>query len=366
MREPQRHTSHRPGGGFTLLEVMIAGALSLIVIAGAFLALNRTHAASIGNERTIELMSQARQVLDLIGRDIRTAGDSVQFLPAHCLEGTQAPNAPFGCPAILEAHPWRLTMSRYMWNPGSDGIDFTTDDQLGVLTFSATPENVVSYQFVPTREWSSGGDSGYIGRLERIVNPYGFPPGSPEDPQRTVLLENVLLDNRLAVSPDGTQADPRRAHSLFMYRILSTFSGEYRGNAAFTQRSTKEGSFILPPVRLFRFPQFSDAETWADNQFGLSPPYVPSGMTQEIVGLETNTNTVPNLLTTSAGFAGDLRYVLDYNRIRAVRVAFKVVEPREDPNFHTGIDLDPDTPGTARVLHLESTFELKVFSGYLR
>jgi prepilin-type N-terminal cleavage/methylation domain-containing protein len=363
--ERTRRGPARSSRGFTLIEVMVAGAMSLLVVAGAFIALNRSHQSSIGNERTIELASQARQVLELIGRDIRTAGDSVQFLPAHCLQGTQAANAPFGCPAIMEAHPWRLTMSRYMWGAGADGIDFTTDDQLGVQTFSANPQNVVSYQFVPTRTWSSGGNSGFIGRLERIVNPYGFPPGAPQDPQRTVLLENVLLDNRLSVSPDGTQADPRRANSMFMYRILSTSSGEYQGHAAFTQRNTAQGSFILPPVRFYQFPQLASAETWAGNQFGLAPPYLPT-YTQEIVGLQPNVNTVNALLSTSGGFANDLRYVLDYNRIRAVHVSFKVVEPREDPDYHTGIELNPATPGTARVLHMESTFELKVFSGYLR
>lgn len=365
----RRQASQGRARGFTLIEVMLAGALSLIVVAGAFIALNRTHQSSIGNERTIELASQARQVLDLIGRDIRTAGDSVQFLPAHCLQGKQAKNAPFGCPAIMEAHPWRLTMSRYMWGAGTDGIDFTTDDQLGLLTFGATPENVVSYQFVPTSTWTTDGSISYLGRLERVVNPYGFPSGSPQPAQRTVLLENVLLDDRLSVSPDGTQADPRRAHSMFMYRVLSRMSGEYHGNAAFTQRTTGQSSFILPPVRFFQFPDVSAAETWAVNQYGLTPPYEPTGYTKQVVGLHPDTTAVTDLRTTSGGgtgdFTEDLRYVLDFNRIRAVHVSFKVVEPREDPDFHTGIDLDPDTPGTARVLHMQSTFELKVFAGYL-
>jgi prepilin-type N-terminal cleavage/methylation domain-containing protein len=363
-----REKAMRSARGFTLLEVIIAAAISLFLVAGAFVAVGRAHQTSIGQERAVDLASQARLVMELIGRDIRNAGDSVQFLPSHCLVNpatgvaTQAPGAPFGCPAILEPHPWRLTMTRYMWDAGADGIPFTADDQMSTAVFSANPENVVSYQFVPRQQWSNGEHRGYLGRIERVVNPFGF---AGQDPVKTILLDNVLVDNRMLVSPDGSQRDERRDYSVFMYRILSVTSGEYSGHQAYTQRATKEGSFILPPMRFFAFPNMGDIPAWEVNQEGLEPPYLPAGYTTELVGLQPDASTVGTLRASSAGFAADLRYVLDFNRIRAVNVSFKVVESREDPGFFTGIDLDPDTPGTARVLQVESTYELKVFSGYL-
>lgn len=349
--------------GFTLLEVLIAGTISLLVIAGAFVAMGRAHRTSIAQDRAVDLASQGRLVLELIGRDIRNAGDSVQFLPASCL-GSPPPtaNAPFGCPAILEPHPWRLTMTRYMWDPGPDGIPYTADDEMSVATFDSNPENVVSYQFVPRTAWVDGDHRGYIGQLERVVNPFGFAGQAPE---RTILLDNVLVDNRMLVSPDGSSRDERRDFSVFMYRILSVFSGEYSGNAAFTQRATDAGSFILPPVRFFDFPVLADVPAWADNQNGIGTPYLPV-YSQEIVGLQEDGSTVGTLRATSTGFANDLRYVLDFNRIRAVNVSLKLVEPRDDPEYFGGIDLDPDRPGTARVIQVESLFELKVFSGYLQ
>src|SRR5690606_15015244 len=98
----------RSAGGFTILELLVAAAISLFVIAGAFVAMNRAHRTSVTQDRAVDLASQARLVMELIGRDIRNAGDSVQFLPKHCLvdpatgAAHQTPGAPFGCPAILE------------------------------------------------------------------------------------------------------------------------------------------------------------------------------------------------------------------------------------------------------------------------
>lgn len=358
----------RSARGFTILELLVAAAISLFVIAGAFVAMNRAHRTFVTQDRAVDLASQARLVMELIGRDIRNAGDSVQFLPEHCLvdpatgAAHQTPGAPFGCPAILEPHPWRVTLTRYMWDPGADNIPFTADDQLGNAIFSANPQNVVAYQFVPRQEFADGDYRAFIGHLEQVVNPFGF---AGQAPTRTILLDNVLVDNRMLVSPDGSERDPRRDFAVFMYRILSVRSGEYHGDPAFTQRATRQGSFILPPVRFFEFPDLADVPAWATNQQNLGPPYLPAGYAPEIVGLHADTQTVNSLRTSGANFATDLRYVLDFNRIRAVNVSFKVVEPRDDPEHLTGIDLDPDAPGTARVLQVESTFELKVFSGYL-
>lgn len=347
--------------GFTIIELMIAGSISLIVIAGAFLAMNRAHRAAQAQERSLELVSQGRIVLDLIGRDIRSAGDSVQLLPEHCLQGQEAPGAPFGCPAVFEPHPWRVSLARYMWDEGPDGVPFTADDELGTTLFDANPNNVVLYQFVPSREIASGEYRGFLGRLERIVNPYGF---AGQDPERRVLLDNVLLDNRMAVSPDGREVDSRRDFALFMYRLMSVQYGEYEGDAFATQRSTKEGSFILPPARFFSFPDISVADTWAREFESWTSPYLPASPSWEIVGLRADGSTNTSLRP-GKPLDEDLRYILDFNRIRAIQVSFKLVESQEDPDYEGGVDLDPRKPGTARAVQMESTFEIKVFSGYL-
>lgn len=334
----------------------MAGAISLVVVVSAFAALNRAQSTTTLQERSIELSSQGRLALDQIGRDIRSAGDSVQLLPAACLGAAASAAAPFGCPAILEAHPWRVVLARYMWDSGADGIPFTTDDVLTDNFFTDDPQNVVAYEFIPRQQVSGpGGQAGFLGRIDRIVNPFEF---NGVAAQRDLILDNVVVDNRMSVSPDGSEVDTRRNHALFMYRLLSIQSGEYQGNAAFTQRGTKVGSFILPPARFYAIPGLGSALPWVKNT-----PYLPNHTTQ-IVGLQADGATVPGFRPGKT-FAEDMRYILDFNRIRAVLVSFKIAEPREDPDYLNGVDLDPAAPGTARLVQLESTFELKVFSGYL-
>ncbi|AKU91711.1 PilW family protein [Vulgatibacter incomptus] len=159
--------------GFSLIELMVAGTISLVVVAAAFAFITRASEASAAQERATELTSRGRIALDLIGRDIRSAGDSVQLLPDPCLGA----GAPFGCAAILEPHPWRITIARYAWGAGPDGILGTADDVLPSGPFAANGDNVVTYQFVPRTAGpvSLGGTrTGYVGRLERISNPFSF------------------------------------------------------------------------------------------------------------------------------------------------------------------------------------------------
>ncbi|AKU91710.1 hypothetical protein AKJ08_2097 [Vulgatibacter incomptus] len=148
--------------------------------------------------------------------------------------------------------------------------------------------------------------------------------------------------------------------------MMSVPGDVYVGDPAFTQRATRTRSFLLPPVRFFAFP--ADATVWAAAPVSAVPPYLPPttspGYAPQIVGLRRDTTSSATLLTPS--FADDLRYVLDVNRIRAVSVAFKVVEPRNDPNFSGGVDLGGSRPGTARVSLMESSFELKALSSFLQ
>lgn len=347
--------------GFTIIELMVAATISLLVVMGAFISINLAHETSLSQSRAVELIAQARVVLDQIGRDVRSAGDAVQLLPAHCLGGAQSPGAPFGCPAILEPHPWRITLARYQWGAGDDEILGTVDDTLPAGAFEDDPENVVTYQFVPRggKRELGGGRTGWIGRIERITNPFGF---AGAEPRLEVLLDDVLVDDAMRQSPDGAEFDHRRNHAVFLYQLLSMQSGEYEGDAEFTQRATREGSFVLPPARLFALP--ADPATWAVT-FAAAPPYVPNDWVPEIVGLRQAATTTDQLRPGKA-FDADLRYVLDFNRIRAVHVAFKVVESREDPAVFDGVDLDPSAPGTARVILMESTYEMKPLTSYLR
>ncbi len=345
--------------GFTLLELLVAGTISAIVALGGFVALTHMQDAAADQRRISELVSEARLALDFIARDIRSAGDSLEMLPGHCLGGLEAAGTPFLCAAILDAHPWRLTLARNTWDAGPDGVLSTMDDRAPQLAFDLEPNNVVAYQFVPdgaVRSLGSGGHQGVVGRLERIVNPFQF-DGKPR--RVTVLLDRIVLDNRMRVNPaNPTQSDDRYDYSLFLYQLLSVSSGEYEGDDTYTKRTTARTSFLLPPVRFFDpLGAYATYQTAAPTK-----PWLPDYGTPQIVGL-AGSETV--LRRGSGSFDQDLRYVLDYNRIRTVRVAFKVVDPREDPDLPDGIDLDPDRPGTARVFPFETTVELKVFSAML-
>lgn len=352
-------TLSRPRG-FTLIELSVAGAISLIVVMGAFVWINHASSASTAQGRTTEIISQGRLVLDLIGREIREAGDSVQLLPAHCMGASQPVNPQFGCAAILDPHPWRITLARYAWGPGPDGIESTADDTFPMGDFIDDGRNVVTLRFVPRGGIEDLGPArrGYVGRIERVQNPFAF---GGEAPRVDVLLDRVVLDDRMSASPDGAQVDHRSDFALFRYQIMSTFAGEYAGVDAYTQRTTREGSFLLPPMRFFALP--ADPMAWLAD-VATVPPYLPAGYQQEIVGLGEGAATT-SALRPGKPFATDLRYVLDFNRIRAVRVSFKVAERWDDPGFAGGVDLDPERPGTAREALLESTFELKALASFL-
>lgn len=355
-------TARPPGGigrGFTLVEVLVAGALSLLAVVAATATIAWVQRANGVQQRAAAASGRARLALELLGADIRSAGDSVDLLPAHCLGAAATPGAPSGCPAILEPHPWRITIARNSWGPGPDGIERTADDTPPILPFDANGANVVTWQFVPDgpRRSFGEGHGGWIGRLERILDPWGFEDG----PHATVVLENVILDDRMRVDPaDPSRRDERYDEALFLYLVASSGEGEYVGDDFAVRRTTRTGSFLLPPVRFFAIP---DPAHWPEPSLP-HPPWLPA-WPQEVVGWRAS-GAAPQrqgpLRALGSGFEADLRHLLDFNRIRAVRVAFKLAD-EEDPRHLGGIDLDPQRPGTARILAFESTFELKAFAG---
>lgn len=348
----------RRDAGFTLIELMIASTMSALVVFGAFVALTGVQVASATQNRTVDLVSQGRIALELIGKDIRAAGDSVNDLPAPCLGAMADPDSTWGCPAVLEPHPWRIVLARNAWGAGADGVPGTTDDVPDAVTaFDQKPANVVAYEFQPKTALTTYADGrkGYLGQLLRIENPLKF-PGGTGTATKTVLLDNVLLDDRMVVDPAApTTSDPRTDYALFLYGVLSTEPNEFAGDETFVNRTTREGSFLLPPVRFF---QIAGTTLPA---LPTAPPFRPTTHAFEVVGLKADGTAQAELKPATAN-ADALKFVLARNRIRTVRVAFKVVGAKDDPNFPGGFDLDPDAPGTAPLYPFGSTFELKVFA----
>lgn len=355
--------SMRNPRGFSLIELMIAGALSAIVALSGFIALSKVQQAVADQQRITDLTSAGRLAIEMMARDIRSAGDSLEMLPQHCMTGFNSPGTPHNCAAILDPHPWRMTLTRNSWQAGSDGVLYTSDDLAPTLSFENNPEDVVTYEFAPTGglKTFAGTHKGYVGQLRRIVNPFGF-GGEPR--RVAVLADNILLDNRMRVNPASPdENDARYDYNLFMYQVLRTGTESWVGDAALVDRTTKQGSYLLPVVRFFD----PTNGTYAPyTSTGPAKPWLPNYGTPSVVGLHQSTTAETGALRSGGtSFDTDLRYILDYNRIRTVRVAFKMVEAKEDPDYIGGVDLDPSKPGTARIVPFETTTELKVFSPQL-
>ncbi len=354
--------------GFTLVELMVAGTISLLLVAGAFGLVNEVQRTAMRQAEASERVSAARVAMEVIARDIRGAGDSLDLLPDTCLGAAGFQPTEARCPALLDAHPWRVAIARNAWDDeDDDGSVWGADDLLPPVDrrFDQEPRNVVSFRFVPDGDGSpvalsggvGGSRHGVLGRIERVVNPFRF---KGEEPRVTVLLDRVLLDDRMRTDPlTPDEADHRYDYALFMYRV-ATRTGEFEG--ALSSRSTSVGGYFLtPPLRFFT------AEV--PSAYEPMPPWTPADYTPEIVGLASDETPTTKLLSAGTGSldpadaTSDFRLVLDRNRIRAVRVAFKVVDEREKADVRDGLDLDGNPHnGTARVHAFETTVELKVLA----
>ncbi len=358
--------------GFTLIELMVAGVLSAVVVFGAFVALTSIQRSGLRQTESDAVVGEARLAMELIARDVRNAGDSLDLLPENCVGAFAHATANYRCPAVLEPHPWRLALARNAWRSSSGAPQGRrrTDDLPPPTNrnFEDEPENVILYRFVPDGEVRDLTDSdgvtrqGVLGRIERVVNPYGFKrpaEASAAPAQVSVLLENVLLDNRMRINPaDPTEIDHRYDFSLFLYQVLTT-AGEFAGDADLVGRPTGLArAFLTPPLRFFPASLPAALNT--------AKPYAPDHAA-EVVGLEKTTKSYEGLLTGSTKMdasdpTSDLRLVLDRNRIRTVRIAFKVVGA-EHPDVTDGLDLDGNPAnGRARVWDFETVAEIKPLS----
>ncbi len=355
--------------GFTLIELMIAGVLSAIVVFAGFIALTGLQRSGARQTEADETVGRARLAMEIIARDIRSAGDSLDLLGTPCIDAAKAyPDRTFQCPAILEPHPWRIVIARNAWTDaaGTGPGRYLDTDRPPATTrlFHEWPENVVLYQFVTDQtgpKTFGDGRKGYLGRIERVLNPFGFKRGTVASlPQTTVLLENVLLDDRMREKPDGTDSDRRYHHSLFMYQVLTT-SAYFVGSLSTRDTSAAADAFLTPPLRFFA--------PGSAGSLNSAEPYLPDH-DASIVGLDPYEGADPTpytaglLATGSKGFKAsdpdsDLRLLLDRSLIRTVRIAFKVVGPERTDNT-TGLDLDGNPAnGRANVYAFETTAEIK-------
>lgn len=353
----------RSARGFTLVELMIASVLATVVALAAFLALSATQRAAAAQGRALDRVARARLAMELIGGDVRSAGDAINYLPEACLGAEHDPTSEWACPAVLDAHPWRVTLARNAWAPGPDGIRDTTDDVPNTtVPFAGNRENVVTYEFRPTGGKQSAGTREYYrGRLVRIEDPFSF--GGEGSRRETVLLDDVVVDNRMVVNPaDPSERDERFDFAVFTYRLLSDGPDEFHGDDSIVSRLTRHGVFLLPPVSFYE----------AGASLPPQPeeiPYRPDYGTPSLTGTKAKGKGKAKGVKKKSAEADapqDLAFLLNHNRIRAVRVAFKSIAGEENEGLADGIDLDPDRPGTAPAVLLENTFELKVLAGFLQ
>ncbi len=63
-----------PAGGFTLVELLVAMLVGGILLAAVLMSFQTQHRTYLGQEQVVELQQNARAAMDMIARDIRTAG----------------------------------------------------------------------------------------------------------------------------------------------------------------------------------------------------------------------------------------------------------------------------------------------------
>lgn len=81
-------------GGFSLVELMVAVAVMAVVTSQLLVSFSQQHTSSLEHERTIEIQEEGRMVMDIILKDLRSAGFMVPAFMAVANEdgGTNAPD----------------------------------------------------------------------------------------------------------------------------------------------------------------------------------------------------------------------------------------------------------------------------------
>jgi len=176
--------------GFTLIEILVSAAVSMIMMGAIYMAINSAQRHSIGIERKVVAQQDVRPALDLMAMEIRMASFNPNFTAGNWLvpTGTGACTSVSGnqtYKGIQEATPISITVEMDI------NQNCTVDnDPICMRHYSgnSNPNEVIRYEYDPanqyiTRETSCGGSQPFLGDLPTSVNP------------RTILVVNDINES---------------------------------------------------------------------------------------------------------------------------------------------------------------------------
>lgn len=70
----EKTSRHSPAGGFTLVEVLIALLVGSIVMAAVMTSFQSQHSTYLAQDKVVEMQQNARVAMDILVRDVRSAG----------------------------------------------------------------------------------------------------------------------------------------------------------------------------------------------------------------------------------------------------------------------------------------------------
>ena len=76
--------------GMTLIEVMVASLVGVVVVAAGFVILTTTERATRANSQAVDTQQNVRLAMDLLARDIKTAGFGMTSVVGACNIGGNA------------------------------------------------------------------------------------------------------------------------------------------------------------------------------------------------------------------------------------------------------------------------------------
>ena len=177
--------------GFTLIEILVSAAVSMIMMGAIYMAINSAQRHSMGIERKVAAQQDVRPALDLMAMEIRMASFNPNFTTGNWLAatGTGPCTTALGnqtYKGIQEATPISITVEMDITqNCTADNAPACMQD----------PNEVIRYEYIPanqyiTRSTNCGAAEPFLGDLPTSVNP------------RNVLVVNDI--NGSGAYEDGT------------------------------------------------------------------------------------------------------------------------------------------------------------------